>query len=166
MNPHNLQTRRRYADTAYTPSNSIEAYIMDSHRPTRQIRRGQEEEDAATLKLGAFNNVTALTVSEAKVILEQLQKDKKDATLNEIQQKTQDYVSLFSRFRTSEIVQAVDRVVRHPGNPYEPYEAAQLATLCCEEAEEAKYLIPSLAGKVEDEVLQQLLDELSSLRRV
>ncbi|BFZ61692.1 hypothetical protein YB2330_002766 [Saitoella coloradoensis] len=139
---------------------------MDSHRPTRQIRRGQEEEDAATLKLGAFNNVTALTVSEAKVILEQLQKDKKDATLNEIQQKTQDYVSLFSRFRTSEIVQAVDRVVRHPGNPYEPYEAAQLATLCCEEAEEAKYLIPSLAGKVEDEVLQQLLDELSSLRRV
>ncbi|CCJ31200.1 unnamed protein product, partial [Pneumocystis jirovecii] len=45
------------------------------------------------------------------------------------------------------------------------FETAQLGTLCCEEAEEARTLVPSLADKKSDEALQTLLDELSNLRR-
>lgn len=37
-------------------------------------------------------------------------------------------------------------------------------SLCCETAEEAKTLIPSLADKISDEELQELLDELSKLQ--
>lgn len=39
-----------------------------------------------------------------------------------------------------------------------------LGTLCCEDAEEAKTLIPSLADKIKDEDLQELLDEISKYR--
>lgn len=37
-------------------------------------------------------------------------------------------------------------------------------SLCCENADEAKTLIPSLADKISDEDLQDLLDEISKLQ--
>lgn len=37
-------------------------------------------------------------------------------------------------------------------------------SLCCESAEEAKTLIPSLASKISDVDLQELLDEITKLR--
>jgi len=37
-------------------------------------------------------------------------------------------------------------------------------SLCCESAEEAKTLIPSLANKISDADLQELLDEITKLR--
>lgn len=37
-------------------------------------------------------------------------------------------------------------------------------SLCCETAEEAKTLIPSLTNKKNDADLQELLDEISKLR--
>ena len=37
-------------------------------------------------------------------------------------------------------------------------------SLCCENADEAKTLIPSLADKIKDEDLQDLLDEISKLQ--
>lgn len=37
-------------------------------------------------------------------------------------------------------------------------------TLCCETADEAKTLIPSLQDKISDVDLQQLLNEISRLR--
>lgn len=39
-----------------------------------------------------------------------------------------------------------------------------LATLCCDTAEEARTLIPSLEGKIDDESLQVVLDDISKLR--
>jgi DNA-directed RNA polymerase II subunit RPB4 len=39
-----------------------------------------------------------------------------------------------------------------------------LATLCCDTAEEARTLIPSLEGKLDDDTLQTVLDEISKLR--
>jgi DNA-directed RNA polymerase II subunit RPB4 len=39
-----------------------------------------------------------------------------------------------------------------------------LGSLCCENADEAKTLIPSLADKIKDEDLQDLLDEISKLQ--
>jgi len=38
------------------------------------------------------------------------------------------------------------------------------ATLCCDTAEEARTLVPSLEGKISDDELQQVLDEISKLR--
>ena len=39
-----------------------------------------------------------------------------------------------------------------------------LGSLCCETAEEAKTLIPSLQNKISDADLQDLLDEITKLR--
>ena len=39
-----------------------------------------------------------------------------------------------------------------------------LGTLCCESADEAKTLIPSLALKINDADLQELLKEITNLR--
>lgn len=38
------------------------------------------------------------------------------------------------------------------------------ASLCCESAEEAKTLIPSLTNKINDVDLQEILDEITKLR--
>lgn len=38
------------------------------------------------------------------------------------------------------------------------------ATLCCESAEEAKTLVPSLANKISDADLQDLLKDITNLR--
>jgi DNA-directed RNA polymerase II subunit RPB4 len=40
----------------------------------------------------------------------------------------------------------------------------ELGSLCCDNAEEAKSLIPSLQNKITDADLQELLDELTKLR--
>lgn len=40
----------------------------------------------------------------------------------------------------------------------------QIGSLCCDNAEEAKSLIPSLQNKISDVDLQELLDELTKLR--
>ena len=40
---------------------------------------------------------------------------------------------------------------------------AQIGSLCCETAEEAKTLIPSIQNKISDEDLQDLLDEMYKL---
>ena len=39
-----------------------------------------------------------------------------------------------------------------------------VATLCCDTVEEARTLIPSLEGKLSDDDLQQILDDISKLR--
>ena len=38
------------------------------------------------------------------------------------------------------------------------------ASLCCESAEEAKTLIPSLTNKISDVDLQEILDDITKLR--
>lgn len=40
----------------------------------------------------------------------------------------------------------------------------RLGSLCCDSAEEAKTLIPSLADKIDDDVLQDLLDQMAKLQ--
>ena len=48
------------------------------------------------------------------------------------------------------------------GSTADGYE--RTGSLCCETAEEAKTLIPSLQNKISDVDLQDLLDEISKLR--
>lgn len=42
--------------------------------------------------------------------------------------------------------------------------ADRVGSLCCDTADEAKTLIPSLASKMDDESLQPVLDELQKYR--
>lgn len=95
------------------------------------------------------------------------------------------YLDAFSRFRQKENVEAVERLLS-AHKQLAKFERAQIGTadeiesddleaglltesrssgsLCCETAEEAKTLIPSLTDKITDEDLQELLDEISKLQ--
>lgn len=83
---------------------------------------------------------------------------------NEVLRKTQEYLSVFSRFKNEETITAVENLLKSPENQgLHPFELAQLGSLACEEAEEAKTLIPSLAKKKTDDELQLLLSQLNKL---
>jgi DNA-directed RNA polymerase II subunit RPB4 len=95
---------------------------------------------------------------------------------------TQDYLDVFARFKQKENIEAVERLLSTQTHPFESFERSQLGkwastrrirqptslhiigTLCCETAEEAKTLVPSLANKIADQDLQDLLDEITKLR--
>lgn len=83
---------------------------------------------------------------------------------NEILQKTLNYLATFARFKNSSSTETVEKLLTDfsasTAEGLHPFELAQLGTLECEEAEEAKSLIPSLANKVSDAQLQNLLNEL------
>ena len=46
------------------------------------------------------------------------------------------------------------------------FEMAQLGNLCPESAEEARALVPSLNGKLDEDLLQKILDDMSTARRL
>jgi DNA-directed RNA polymerase II subunit RPB4 len=46
------------------------------------------------------------------------------------------------------------------------FEMAQLGNLCPESAEEARALIPSLSGKIDDDLLQKILEDMATARRL
>ena len=101
--------------------------------------------------------------------------------------KTRDYLEQFARFRGETAVQQVEQVSSRlvEGGGVGVFERAQLGmyisldgegggacanggvcvgTLCCDTVEEARTLVPSLEGKVSDDDLQQVLDDISKLR--
>jgi DNA-directed RNA polymerase II subunit RPB4 len=77
--------------------------------------------------------------------------------------QTQRYLDAFARFTQKENVEAVERLLS-AYKQLAKFERAQLGTLCCETAEEAKTLIPSLQDKISDESLQELLEEIVKLQ--
>ena len=83
---------------------------------------------------------------------------------NEIVHKTLNFLSTFSRFKNSSSTETVEKLLNdfssQASEPLHPFELAQLGNLECEDAEEAKSLIPSLANKVSDVQLKTLLSEL------
>jgi DNA-directed RNA polymerase II subunit RPB4 len=71
---------------------------------------------------------------------------------------------VFSRFRNEQTVSAVEHLLKSGDNAdLHPFEIAQLGSLACDEADEAKTLIPSLTSKKTDDELQVLLDHVSSM---
>ncbi|KAN0093501.1 RNA polymerase Rpb4 [Hyaloscypha variabilis] len=123
-----------------------------------------EEEATSILNLGEFQNVDALTLSEASLVINAVlakrTKEGKNTNQNELLPRTLTYLDTFARFKEKENVEAVERLLNaHP--ELAKFEKAQLGSLCCEKADEAKTVIPSLADKISDEDLQQLLDEIS-----
>lgn len=84
--------------------------------------------------------------------------------LNEIVHKTLNYLSIFSRFKNSSSTETVEKLLNdfssQASELLHPFELAQLGNLECEDAEEAKSLVPSIAHKVSDVQLKTLLTEL------
>lgn len=84
--------------------------------------------------------------------------------LNEVVHKTLNYLSTFSRFKNSSSTETVEKLLNdfssQASEPLHPFELAQLGNLECEDAEEAKSLIPSITHKVSDVQLKTLLTEL------
>ncbi|EPE36416.1 HRDC-like protein [Glarea lozoyensis ATCC 20868] len=132
---------------------------------SREEPQGNEEA-SAVLHLGEFQDVDALTHSEAALVINALvakrKNDRKNVNETEILQKTTDYLEHFARFRRKENVEAVERLLTAQKG-LAKFERAQLGSLCCDEAEEAKTLIPSLQDKITDEELQVLLDDINKL---
>lgn len=46
------------------------------------------------------------------------------------------------------------------------FEMAQLGNLCPETSEEARALIPSLGEKIEEDLLQKILEDMATARRL
>lgn len=83
---------------------------------------------------------------------------------NEVLKKTLDYLSTFARFKDAQTCSAVEQLLKSPENSnLHPFEIAQLGSLSCDEADEAKTLIPSLSDKKTDAELQNILNQLARL---
>ncbi|KAI1005494.1 hypothetical protein K3495_g2723 [Podosphaera aphanis] len=142
---------------------------MSELAPTSRSRAPpQGDEEASTeLRLGEFQDVDALTHSEAALVINALMakrraggKDRMGET--EMLLKTTEYLDHFARFKRKENVEAVERLLS-AHKELAKFERAQLGSLCCDTAEEAKTLIPSLQDKIPDDELQELLDEITKL---
>ncbi|KAJ1918464.1 RNA polymerase B [Tieghemiomyces parasiticus] len=131
------------------------------------LRRGYvQEEDAAKLILGDdFQEEQCLFISEVKILLDAQRESKTsgDKNVTGVYQSAFDYVNQFARFKNQDTVREVRQFLAEEN--LESFEVAQLANLCCEEAEEAKALIPSLALKKDDDSLQSLLNEMLTLKK-
>ncbi|KAF2733265.1 hypothetical protein EJ04DRAFT_495607 [Polyplosphaeria fusca] len=144
----------------------------------------QEEELGAEPKLGDFEDVHALSVSEARAVITAVHsaRQKKDASQNPLggdrvhndsqcgadvyaRSITQfmDYLDVFSRYKQSENLHAMSGLL-DSHSELSSVEKAMLGSLACDSSDEAKTLIPSLANKISDENLQALLDEMSKLQ--
>ncbi|KAI4089080.1 MAG: hypothetical protein Q9206_006175 [Seirophora lacunosa] len=143
--------------------------MANEHAPTARTREkpSGDEEATADLKLGEFQTVPALTLSEARVLINAVIDNRRSLRKVEATEnltKTQDYLEVFARFKQKENIEAVDRMLSAKPE-FELFERSQLGSLCCETAEEAKTLIPSLTKKITDQDLQELLDDITKLRQ-
>ncbi|EGS23349.1 uncharacterized protein CTHT_0010170 [Thermochaetoides thermophila DSM 1495] len=142
---------------------------QENHAPTSRSKPPPPgEEDAAKLKLGEFQDVDTLTLSEASLVINALiakrRKDAKGRPINEtdVLIKTLEYLDAFARFKQKENVEAVERLLS-AHKELTKFERAQIGSLCCDSADECKTLVPSIADKISDEDLQELLDEMAKL---
>ncbi|KAI2616413.1 HRDC-like protein [Hypomontagnella submonticulosa] len=141
---------------------------MSHHPPTSRARAQPAGNEEATnvLNLGEFQDVDTLTLSEAALVINALvakrRNDRKNVNETEMLTKTIDYLDTFARFKKKENVEAVERLLSSH-KEFHKFERAQLGSLCCETAEEAKYLIPSISDKISDEDLQELLEDIYKL---
>ncbi|CAK9438200.1 uncharacterized protein LODBEIA_P24690 [Lodderomyces beijingensis] len=117
------------------------------HHSDKDLEESDEDEDEPNAKEDEISNIELAGPNS-----------------NEIMHKTLNYLTNFSRFKNTSSCDTVEKLITdfndHCMEPLHPFEIAQLGTLECEDAEEAKSLIPSLNNKVSDVQLQSLLTEL------
>ncbi|KAI9722713.1 MAG: hypothetical protein M1812_001644 [Candelaria pacifica] len=138
---------------------------MSTTAPTSRAREQPQgdEEAAKDLRLGEFKGVPTLTLSEARLLINAVMDHRKQGGKQGETENTQQYLDTFARFKQKENIEAVERMLAAQTN-FESFERSQLGTLCCDTAEEAKTLIPSIKDKINDTDLKELLDEITKLR--
>ncbi|KAM0705978.1 hypothetical protein Q7P35_007338 [Cladosporium inversicolor] len=127
----------------------------------RRPKPSGDEEATSNLKLGEMSSSAALSTAAAHELLTRIeearaQDPKLPLTYNDLINKNNAYLATFARFKGSETVQQVTSEAETLTQLAE-FERAQLA-------EEARTLIPSLEGKISDDDLQAVLDNISKLR--
>ncbi|XP_017759265.1 PREDICTED: DNA-directed RNA polymerase II 16 kDa polypeptide-like isoform X2 [Eufriesea mexicana] len=125
------------------------------------------EEDAADLQFPKeFENAETLLISEVSMLLEhrkvQNESAEEEQEFSEVFMKSLTYTNRFRRFKNKETIAAVRNLLMQ--KKLHKFELASLANLCPETPEEAKALIPSLEGRLEDEELRTILDDIQTKR--
>ncbi|QDS68397.1 hypothetical protein FKW77_010764 [Venturia effusa] len=140
--------------------------------PARKKPGQEEDEEAgATIRLGPdFQDAHALSVSEARLIVEKTEEVRKKTgkKLRETENllKMQTYMDTFARFRSLGTLNQIETLLaNYESVGMDSFEKAQLVSLACVEAEEAKTLIPSLSDKISDEDLTNLCEQISQQRQ-
>lgn len=97
--------------------NNASHHLRPKRAPTSRPKppaRG-DEQAGAELKLGEFENVDTLTLSEASLVINALiakrRNDRKNFQESEILTQTIDYLDAFARFKQKENVEAVERLL-------------------------------------------------------
>ncbi|KAG7212143.1 hypothetical protein KM043_012486 [Ampulex compressa] len=113
-----------------------------------------------------FENAETLLISEVYMLLEhrkaQNESAEEEQEFSEVFMKSSTYTNRFRRFRNKETIAAVRNLLMQ--KKLHKFELASLANLCPETPEEAKALIPSLEGRLEDEELRTILDDIQTKR--
>ncbi|KAL9601379.1 MAG: hypothetical protein Q9219_002555 [cf. Caloplaca sp. 3 TL-2023] len=124
--------------------------MATDHAPTARTREKPSGDEEATtdLKLGEFQNVPTLTLSEARLLINAVMDHRK--SMRKVEEtdtlvKTQDYLDVFARFKQKENIEAVERMLSAK-QELELFERSQLA------------------DKISDQDLQELLDDITKLR--
>jgi DNA-directed RNA polymerase II subunit RPB4 len=106
------------------------------------------------LKLGEFDDVETLSLSEARIVLQRTievrEKRGEHFESTENTNKTKDYLELFAVFRDLQVAEQVEQLISSMGPVLVKFEKSQLKSLLPTCAEEARALIPSLDKKIED----------------
>jgi DNA-directed RNA polymerase II subunit RPB4 len=108
------------------------AQQRERHPPTSRSKPPPpgEEEAGAVLKLGEFEDVDTLTLSEASLVINALmakrRKDRKDRNETDVLNKTLDYLDAFARFKQKENVEAVERLLSAHAKQLTKFERAQI----------------------------------------
>ncbi|PJF19104.1 DNA-directed RNA polymerase II subunit RPB4 [Paramicrosporidium saccamoebae] len=125
-----------------------------------RFSKQQVETDAATLQLG----------DEVLLLLQDVQERRREEAMtlplpppSKIFTECLEYVKTFSQYTNRELVRAIRQTML--SSHLSEFEMGQIGNLAPSTSEEAKQLIPSLVGKIEDEELQKILDDLATTRR-
>eukprot|EP00053_Salpingoeca_punica_P009364 m.83877 g.83877 ORF g.83877 m.83877 type:complete len:142 (+) comp14994_c0_seq4:82-507(+) len=126
-------------------------------------------EDSTKLRFNAdleSSDSTFLFLSEVQFLLEnrKMKEEAEDGEANLKPEflKTLKYAQKFGQFRKPQIASDVRALLASRG--FHKFEQAALASLCPETADEAKHLIPSLQDRISDADLEEVLDEMRTLR--
>ncbi|KAL2723215.1 DNA-directed RNA polymerase II subunit Rpb4-like isoform X2 [Vespula maculifrons] len=123
-------------------------------------------QDIKQLVFLEFENAETLLISEVYMLLEhrkaQNESAEEEQEFSEVFMKSLTYTNRFGRFKNKETIAAVRSLLMQ--KKLHKFELASLANLCPETPEEAKALIPSLEGRLEDEELRTILEDIQTKR--
>lgn len=148
-------------DPQPTNSEKIESSPVD-------LNRRAAEEDAARLELGPEfhqeNGAQPLFLSEVAHLLNfhGKKKDEYEPELNPVLDKSLKYARRFGQLQKPEQAIAIRDQLMKIEPKLHPFEIAQLASLMPGDANEAKAIVPSLVGRYDDDVLNEMVKNMNA----